>query len=480
MFYKCRHGDWSERSMFYLKREVEQTVETWEKLVVAGDEHELAVFIGTEILRLRKVEEHTSLCSEWDKREAQMILNKRTSDQDERLEEILSRLRTLGWGAEVDFVETYGHTTFFKHKQFRVAERLTEDAWNSMRVGMERCMKNIRFQRLEHELEQRLQARQGVFKDALLALLNHPQNVAHIRLGDIALIPEVREVMCSPADVTVTKDSFDAAAAQMQKHSKEFQRRVQDELLGLLSKLVKEDAKSDADPKAAALQDEKLSGAKVLGLATTCFLCTKCGRGQFYPSVLKHACLRKQPPIVETSDIYGQFVARTIPLYWSGELPVKVMGVLKACEPHACVAKAFELCGKDSRTVTMKEMDALPDLRFVVGERTVLTWRAVVLGMFKLWRFKDPDPAWRLATPEEVVEVKKEERAERLKASRFTCKLCDNLKEAASGQAIYHLTITHGMNNCQRDCDELESYLPRDTPEANNIYVVDLRIKQIP
>lgn len=36
------------------------------------------------------------------------------------------------------------------------------------------------------------------------------------------------------------------------------------------------------------------------------------------------------------------------------------------------------------------------------------------------------------------------------------------------------------MNNCQRDCDELESYLPRDTPEANNIYVVDLRIKQIP
>lgn len=239
-------------------------------------------------------------------------------------------------------------------------------------------MKNIRFQRLEHELEQRLQARQGVFKDALLALLNHPQNVAHIRLGDIALIPEVREVMCSPADVTVTKDSFDAAAAQMQKHSKEFQRRVQDELLGLLSKLVKEDAKSDADPKAAALQDEKLSGAKVLGLATTCFLCTKCGRGQFYPSVLKHACLRKQPPIVETSDIYGQFVARTIPLYWSGELPVKVMGVLKACEPHACVAKAFELCGKDSRTVTMKEMDALPDLRFVVGERTVLTWRAVV------------------------------------------------------------------------------------------------------
>lgn len=54
---KCRHGDWSERSMFYLKREVEQTVETWEKLVVAGDEHELAVFIGTEILRLRKVEE---------------------------------------------------------------------------------------------------------------------------------------------------------------------------------------------------------------------------------------------------------------------------------------------------------------------------------------------------------------------------------------------------------------------------------------
>ena len=42
---------------FYLASEVEHIVETWKKLAAAGDEHELAVFIGTEILRQRKVAE---------------------------------------------------------------------------------------------------------------------------------------------------------------------------------------------------------------------------------------------------------------------------------------------------------------------------------------------------------------------------------------------------------------------------------------
>lgn len=40
---------------------------------------------------------------------------------------ILSKLRARGWDAEIDYIETVGHPTFFKHKQFRIAEKLTEE-----------------------------------------------------------------------------------------------------------------------------------------------------------------------------------------------------------------------------------------------------------------------------------------------------------------------------------------------------------------
>ena len=46
---------------------------------------------------------------------------------------------------------------------------------------------------------------------------------------------------------------------------------------------------------------------------------------------------------------------------------------------------------------------------------------------------------WRLATPEEVVEVKKSECEDRLKASKFTCKLCDKAMMWPLPNALSHL-----------------------------------------
>ena len=311
---------------------------------------------------------------------------------------IISRLRERGWDAEIDFVEEHGHATFFKHKQFRVAEKLTEKgewpthpaidsaeltappAWNGMRAGMERCMKNIRVQRLQHELEERLRARKGVFKEALLAFHLHPQHWPILRPGDLALMSEFREVMCAPASVTVTKDSFEAAAAQMPKYGKELEERVHKELLGLVAKLRKDlETKGDGSSEDAAPQDDKPLDVKVLSLATTCFRCTICKRGLFYPEVLKHRCLRSQPPTVKASDIYGQFVAKQVSVNWTNELPMKIAGILEAREPYKYVVEVLKVCGKDApEKVTAKEMDAVPDLRFVAGKRTVVTWRAMV------------------------------------------------------------------------------------------------------
>ena len=308
-------------------------------------------------------------------------------------------MRARGWDEEIDYIEEFGHPTFFKHKQFRVAEALTEEgerpahsavdrskrrtssAWDGMRAGMERCMKNIRVLRLEHELNERLRARRAVFKDALLALFTHKQHWPSLRMGDIAFMPEFREVMCAPDDVEVTKDSFDVVAAQMQKYGKELDKRVHNELLGLVSSHVEKKAKSKGVVKDedAAPKEEKQPSAKVLSLATTCFRCNLCQhRGLFYPYVLKHACLRKHPSASQSSDNYGLFAAPEVSKNWVNEQPIKIVGVLEVREPCYDVAKALKLCGKDAQKVTAKQLDAVPDLRFAVGETTVVTWRAMV------------------------------------------------------------------------------------------------------
>lgn len=241
-------------------------------------------------------------------------------------------------------------------------------------------MKNIRVQRLEHELSDRLHARRDVFEEALRALLHHPQHWPSLREGDIALMPGFREVMCAPNGVTVTKDSFDAVAGQMEEYGKELDERVQKELLQLVYRLENKDEKNDAVAKDVTRTDNtKLPDANVLGLARICFRCTKCGQVLFYPGLLTHKCLRKQLPALHKADAYTEFAVGQILTHGGAAFPITITGVIEACEPPSGADDVLKLCGKDLRTVTTEEMDALSDLRFVLGGGgMIMTWRAMV------------------------------------------------------------------------------------------------------
>ena len=243
-------------------------------------------------------------------------------------------------------------------------------------------MKNIRVQRLEHELSDRLHARKQVFEEALRTLLHHPQHWPSLREGDIALMPGFREVMCAPDGAAVTKDNFDAVAGQMEKHGKELDERVRKELLQLVYEMENKGEKNDADEKdsdVTRLDGRKLPDASVLGLARTCFRCTRCGQVLFYPGVLTHKCLRKLLPTPDKADAYEEFVVWQVLTEGAAVFPIKIAGVVEACDPPSGADDVLKLCGKDLRTVTTEEMDALSDHRFVSGgSRLIMTWRAMV------------------------------------------------------------------------------------------------------
>jgi len=107
----------------YLKSQLDELIETWEKLSKCNDHEKLAMFIGMQILQVRAIAKHVSLCADWAKREARSRENELLK---ERLAEIVSRLRALGWSPELSFLKRHQYRTLTGHEQVCVPKKLTD------------------------------------------------------------------------------------------------------------------------------------------------------------------------------------------------------------------------------------------------------------------------------------------------------------------------------------------------------------------
>ncbi|KZT74590.1 hypothetical protein DAEQUDRAFT_200431 [Daedalea quercina L-15889] len=76
----------------FLRSEVEGVLNAWVALSGAEDEFELATFIGTQILRVLKTAKHATLCIRWVQQEAQARRDELAALEDERLQDVVSRL----------------------------------------------------------------------------------------------------------------------------------------------------------------------------------------------------------------------------------------------------------------------------------------------------------------------------------------------------------------------------------------------------
>ncbi|KAH9912711.1 uncharacterized protein B0H18DRAFT_1052651 [Fomitopsis serialis] len=380
------HYPKSDYPGFLLRSEVQDILDNWEKLVKIDNEDKLAMFIGRRILQVQKVEKHVTLCCDWADRQVQL-----------RLEDVISRLRGIGWGPELDYLQRKDYAPIRKHEQMRAARRLSDRAWQNMRGDMVKCMQQTRQERLEHELRYSLPKRWPDLEFALEELVQHSKaQVYCLGLGDIALSPQIRQIMCAPENEEVNFTNFTALRGCMGQVVEEWVSYVSNDLRGLLTprqsggsaaKLTAADTRNTVDP---------------LELATTSFRCLICNHRLYYPGALAHACLRA--PLFQRGhdDVYGQFLSKKFKNH--GHLLAICFDRLGVSAPSADALKLIELCGMDPKVVTAKEMDAL-DVRFVRNNEDVMTWRSAMFHQTRPSSIK----SWRLATSYEVADAKEHE-----------------------------------------------------------------------
>ncbi|EPS95882.1 hypothetical protein FOMPIDRAFT_1053784 [Fomitopsis schrenkii] len=364
----------------FLYSDIKEFIKSWKALLKDNaDEDTKALFLGRRIIEVRKIAQHTALCSEWVKKAAQEREDEKEKLRNERLEEVILRLRGLGWGGELDLLAKKDYSILREQKQMWVAKKLTDRVWRNMEADMVACMEEAREERLAQERRQRLSARWVTFKPILEELVKHPEAERYeMRHGDIVLLPEVREIMdlALDADVVLEPSNFDELRERFGEAVERWHVRMCDELRTIFSgsdAVAQESNNVDKTPDPNKLDPLELATSRF-----HCMFCTTYVRSiLWYPDVLLHRCL--QCPL--GGDDYEASGWRNLCQWFSStqlrhRYPSRSLTLDK---PTALSCKLIEMCGKDPSTATAEEMNAL-NIRFVLpDDKKVMTWSEAML-----------------------------------------------------------------------------------------------------
>ncbi|TFY56075.1 hypothetical protein EVJ58_g7857 [Rhodofomes roseus] len=445
-----------------MKSEIDDLIDAWVKVVKEDDDEAMATLVGQQFVRVRKTAkvvvirplriaasrltqdcygtQHVALCEKWAEAECVEL-------RKERLRDVVSRLREVGWGDELDLMKEDNYAPLSKLAEVNVPEKLTDTAWSNVGREIIKGMESAQTRRLARELDEKLHSRADIMESTIKSLLRRPELWPYrVGFGDIARMPEVREIMCAPDSEDIDA-KFAALPTQFGDMIRRWKAHVDDQLL---NKYVP-DFDEYEYPRRAKSYKRLLS----LDLATTRFRCERCAVefgwdcDLYYPSVLSHDCLHGETEWMddETDTVYAHFVEEYVGS--EGFYTYRLHAVPLTTQAR----KLFELCGKDTDTVTAQEMDAL-GVRFVRDEEYIMTWRAATSSS------QDPDGTWRMATSGEASKAQKHERRIQLEEARWFCRTCDEPQHARGWycrDALRHLATMHGGVTLSLECEHLQA-----------------------
>ncbi|EPS95875.1 hypothetical protein FOMPIDRAFT_89842 [Fomitopsis schrenkii] len=428
----------------YLRSEMEEVIDRWDKLLGLGDEDALAMFIGKCILRVQRAPMHIARCTAWSREHAQAVIAEEKALMNKYLKAIVSSLQELGWGDELDRMQTCNYAPLREHKDFGRPQELTDSVWQTMSDKMNQCMEKAREDRLVRERLQVLKGRWTPLEVTLKVLSDLPEARAYnIGVVEIALMPEIREIVDVPDGVSVDQASFAEVRA---KFGDMVERWKIDQAIKL-RELIMRARPVSVQPKPTETKRKGRRGkakaqpeVDVLELATTRFRCNYCNGDSvalYWPGVLAHACLRNSLHS-EGTDTYERFVyAKMRPCVWRTDR-------LTVAEPSEAAKVVIRLCGKDPEQATVEEMNAL-NVMLVKGDGEIRTWRNAIL-------FDDVHgyvSRWSLATPDQLAMAQKLLPEIEMQRSRYICVSCSNQRLWHNAwwydDALQHLRQEHGL-----------------------------------
>ena len=264
--------------------------------------------------------------------------------------------------------------------------------WQDIQDDLVQCMENIRNSRIENERKQVLRTRWRYLEDTLTELSKSPEaRDYNISVGDIALMPEIREILDSANEVVLDEALLEEVSAGFSDMIERWKRNVDNQLRELVVKSQPATASSEPESKAPKRKTRARAKAErkpdVLELATTRFHCNSCNqqsRALYYPGVLAHECLRDRQ--FAADDIFAKLLYEARGRFME---PILCnLDKLTVAQPSAAAEAVIRLCGKDPQVVTAQEMNELDVMLLQKGEKggkgdnTIRTWRSAVRLLF--------------------------------------------------------------------------------------------------
>jgi len=350
----------------------------------------------------------------------------------ERLQFVTSKLRSLGWGAELKYIEQDSMIWGFKlkyHPMMNVPKPMTERSWRTIQDEILECMQDIREDRQAREWESRMHRRWRAFIVAGNKLLDqqlaeHPELWAYgLDIDDFALTPEIREIMNRPAEELVHQHSFMALQAQAGAILEGWRSRICNQLRDLMRSSMR--FPQNVDP---------------LELATTTFCCENCVRTcLFFPNVVAHRCQRSRSSAAQ-QDAYSHLVHEAMN-------PFSMR--LREYELSESACQIVQFCGKDPETTTAKEMDAL-DIRLATQGCAIMTWRAAIIEQTQ---FNHDMSVWRIADSTDMANAKEREAKLVQDTASWLCHKC--IPPCFDNNPEKHLEHHHGVGKPSADKDDM-------------------------
>ncbi|KAI0734936.1 hypothetical protein C8Q72DRAFT_332138 [Fomitopsis betulina] len=437
----------------YLRAEMEYIIAKLDELFDLEDKDALSMFIGKRILVVHRVPKHVARCQMWVQRQ-----------EEKYRQDVIYRLKQLGWGDELDRMQSLDYMPLREHTAYQPHQQLTDHVWQTILCSaMIQCMEAARKARLVRERMQVLEKRWAVLKPVLATLIDLPEARAYgITSGDIALMPGIRKIVDVPDDVPVDQASFAGVHAEFSGMVEQWKMDAAIQLRELVMRarharvqlLTEDNTQAQAQAQAQLEVD-------VLELATTKFYCKRCKRkkvGLYWPGVLAHACLRSAI-CWKTDDIYKQFVQCKTSIH-AGPRSTIFSDDLEVAEPSEAAKSVIQLCGKNPENATVEEMNALNVMLVVRGgdDSDIGTWRDAI----HMDDFHGCVSTWELATPHQVSLVHRFLPEIEMHYSLYICTLCVMRDAGHAKQALRHLRSTHGIAFPSLDHKFLLRKLPPD------------------
>ncbi|TFY59652.1 hypothetical protein EVJ58_g5648 [Rhodofomes roseus] len=352
----------------YLKSQIFEILDRCRVLSESGKwEEDRAALVETYVAEAEAVSEHAALCQTWAHNEECARRQEANTLMRQRLEDIIPRIRALGWGPELDFIQARDYAPLSQHKLVKSTKKLTDRAWQKIQGELMLCMDGIREDRLANEIQNTLTERWTVLNRYGAALLEryfrkHPELQQYgLNVADLALCKEFRDVMTAPADVVIDETNVLALEGQIGAIVDRWQEGVREQLSEVLAKH----------------KFERNGGTDPLDLATTIFHVGEYPRYAWFPTIVADRGLRNPTPEAGRDwyekFVYGQKVARCF------------VGCDMLClvQPTDRMREIIQVCGKDPSAATAEDIDALNVQLVSDTSPEPTTWRDAMLDAAK-------------------------------------------------------------------------------------------------